>query len=152
MNTFNRVIWNLRKEGMTAEEILDLLMAFAERRIDDYPGEKDAFSTARVKVTLEEMGMPIYMEGYSYWVYAITNFWKKEERIMKVIYETIGKEYKISAPIVKRRMQMAIEKMYAAENADKLVNYFGKKTRFYDDDGTIKNKEFLNMMVEYLAP
>lgn len=149
MNKLSKTIQELKAEGYSAEEILKMLEAFAEDYFNDRESEEDPFSERRVKEALTQLGMPIYMKGFEYWIYVLHNFGKKQEKSMGEIYREVATHFNVKVNTATRYLHEVLEELYTRGDTRKLERFFGLGSCFYQRDGSMSNRNFLILMREY---
>lgn len=84
-----------------------------------------------IRLFLLKLGFRVYQKGFWYWEYAL-RIYEQGYRIMN-LYVDVAKEFKTTVSKVERAMRYSLE--YVEKNIQEYYNY----------DGTINNKTFLNL-------
>lgn len=111
MNSFDRVVGALRKQGLNSDQILYTLSNLfndVTRLTDDCQIGKTY--EQQIEHALKKAGMPTYVKGYKYWVEAIKLYKEKDGDIhLKDIYKQVAGVFGVSENRIQTAMTIAME-------------------------------------------
>lgn len=145
-NAFDIIVKALRQRGMDSDEILSILNEFYQ----DYTTLEiltDKNLENKISEFLKEIGMPMNIYGYQYWVKAIW-IYKINCNSTKKIYEKVAKIYDTKAHNVEIAMLRAIKKMLENYTIETIPEIF--KDVYIERNKKISNMEFLLIASEQI--
>lgn len=145
-NAFGVTVEALRKQGLNSDEILGELSKLFQKLADSNSESATEQTTiAKIRKTLQKMGMPVEISGYRYWVEAILFYKEGDGRFnMKKIYTKITEKYGITYSKAERCMRFAIE----CVEEDVVKEMFGNNVSSIT--GKPKIKQFLSIVSEQI--
>ncbi len=146
INAMTEVLETCRDKGITIEDLMEAISASVSNKPDVEP-EQD--QKKKISNILKEIGVPAHIKGYQYLRSAIIcglNDSETMERVTKVLYPTIAKEYATTPARVERAIRHAIEVAWDRGNAEVMQKYFGYTIQA--ERGKPTNSEFIAMIVD----
>ena len=149
-NAFDATVNALREKGLSSEQILEELSNLFQMlaNLANQNETKSSIET-KIRTILKQLRMPINIDGYNHWVYAIEIYNSTTEQLkMKDIYNRVAEKTGIAPKRVERTMRFAIERAFNNCEDEKIKEIFAKcisaKT------GRPKNRQFLVILAEQI--
>lgn len=142
-------IFNLKEEGFTSDEILDIILkALEEATPAETTHEELSSFDVRITELFKQLGVPAHVKGYEYLRYAVKSLLESDEKmsLTKEIYPLVAKHYKSTASRVERAMRHAVEISWDRGDYEVRNRIFGYSVN--PEKGKATNGEFIYAVVD----
>ena len=145
-NSFDLTVNALREKGLTSDQILKELSDLFQL-VANMEGQYVTKSTeeAKIRTMLNLLGMPVNIDGYTHWVYAIDIYSKRKKRLkMQDIYAQVAERYGTTPQRVERTMRSAVKSAFANCENEQIKEAFAGCIS--SRTGLPKNRHFIVVM------
>ena len=128
-NSFDLTVNALRAQGLDDHEILEELSKLF-RKFAETNKQTDCTMTEEEKIIrfLKQIGLPIHMKGFEYWVKAIIVYKETGELCMSKIYQNVAVLCENAPKRVEKTMRYAVEYMFKKCKKKDIAAILGSQT------------------------